>query len=82
MRVGPLIIARRFTYWLLHSLRELAPKTSFWRKAQFDIIRCNLVKVAGRNEETATRIRIALPTNFPYPDSVRLLSRRVAKLPP
>lgn len=69
-------------YRLLHGLRELAPKTSFWRKAQFDIIRCNLLKVAGRIEETATRIRIALPTNFPYPHSLRLLSGRVAKLPP
>jgi hypothetical protein len=47
-----------------------------------DVIRCNLIKVAGRIEETATRIKVALPTNFPYPDSVRLLSRRVAKFPP
>ena len=25
-------------YWLLHTLRGLAPKTSFWRHAQFDTI--------------------------------------------
>jgi hypothetical protein len=76
------LLVHTAAYWLLHSLRELAPKTSFWRKAQFDVIRCNLIKVAGRIEETATRIKVALPTNFPYPDSLRLLSRRVAKFPP
>jgi hypothetical protein len=30
-------------YWLMHSLRDLAPKTSFWRYAQFDIIRLALI---------------------------------------
>jgi hypothetical protein len=69
-------------YWLLHSLRGLAPKTSFWRNAQFDIIRCNLIKVAGCIQETATRIKVALPSNFPYPGSLRRLSGRVVKLPP
>ena len=34
-------------YWLLHTLRGLAPKASFWRDAQFDTIRLALVKVAG-----------------------------------
>jgi hypothetical protein len=26
-------------YWLMHTLRGLAPKTSFWRDAQFDTLR-------------------------------------------
>jgi hypothetical protein len=30
-------------YWLLHSLRGLAPKTSFWRDARFDTIRLALI---------------------------------------
>ena len=30
-------------YWLLHMLRSLAPKTSFWRDAQFDTIRLALI---------------------------------------
>jgi hypothetical protein len=42
-------------YWLLHSLRGLAPKTSFWRNAQFDIIRCNLIKVASRKPQPGSR---------------------------
>ena len=53
-------------YWLMLTLRGLAPKTSFWRDAQFDTVRLCLIKVAGRVTEMVTRIRIALPTAFPY----------------
>jgi hypothetical protein len=53
-------------YWLLLTLRGLAPRTSFWRDAQFDTIRLCLVKVAGRVTEMVTRIKIALPSAFPY----------------
>ncbi|MCW2249252.1 hypothetical protein M2352_004912 [Azospirillum fermentarium] len=35
-------------YWLLHTVRGLAPKTSFWREAQFDTLRLGLIKVAAR----------------------------------
>jgi hypothetical protein len=31
-------------YSLLHTLRGLAPKTSFWRDAQFDTIRLALIR--------------------------------------
>jgi Transposase DDE domain group 1 len=48
------------------SLRSLAPKTSFWRDAQADAIRLCLIKVVGRVTEMVTRIRIALPSAFPY----------------
>jgi hypothetical protein len=34
-------------YWLLHTLRGLAPKASFWRAAQFDTLRLALIKVAA-----------------------------------
>ena len=53
-------------YWLMLSLRALAPKTSFWRDAQFDTIRLCLIKLAGRVTEMVTRIKIALPSAFPY----------------
>ena len=32
----------------MHSLQGLAPKTSFWRDDQFDIIRLALIKTAVR----------------------------------
>jgi hypothetical protein len=69
-------------YWLLLTLRRLAPQTSFWRDAQFDTIRLCLIKVAGRITEMVTRIKIALPTAYPYQAGFAMLAGRVAKLPP
>ena len=69
-------------YWLLLTLRRLAPRTSFWRDAQFDTIRLCLIKVAGRVTEMITRIKIALPTAYPYQAGFAMLAARVAKLPP
>lgn len=69
-------------YWLLHTLRGLAPKRSFWRDAQFDTIRLALIKVAARVTEMVTRIKVALPSAFPYQNSFGLLVERATKLPP
>jgi hypothetical protein len=69
-------------YWLMLSLRGLVPKTSFWRDAQFDTIRLCLIKVAGRVAEMVTRIKIALPSAFPYQAGFADLAGRIAKLPP
>jgi hypothetical protein len=69
-------------YWLLHTLRGLAPKASFWRDAQFDTIRLTLIKVAARVTEMKTRIKVALPTSYPHQASWTLLAGRAAALPP
>jgi Transposase DDE domain group 1 len=69
-------------YWLLHTLRGLAPKTSFWRAAQFDTIRIALIKVAARITEMVTRIKVALPSCDPHQTSWALLAARAIKLPP
>lgn len=69
-------------YWLLHMLRDLPPKASFWRVAQFDTIRFALIEVAGRITEMATRIKVTLPSSYPDKESFMLLSARAAKLPP
>ena len=69
-------------YWLMLTLRGLAPRTSFWRNAQFDTIRLCLIKVAGRVTEMVTRIKIALPTAYPYQIGFADLVDRVTKLPP
>jgi len=69
-------------YWLLLTLRRLAPRTSFWRDAQFDTIRLCLIKVAGRITEMVTRIKIALPTAYPCQAGFAMLAARIAKLPP
>src|SRR6266581_2415411 len=69
-------------YWLLLNLRGLAPRTSFWRDAQFDTIRLCLIKVAGRVTEMVTRIKVALPTTYPYQIGFAMLAGQIAKLPP
>lgn len=52
-------------YWLLHSLRQAAPKRSRWRGATFETIRRTFVKVAVRVEELKGKIRLAFPASFP-----------------
>ena len=54
---------------------------SFWRAAQFDTLRLMLIKVAGRVTELATRIRLALPSSYPYRRSLVLLAARAARPP-
>jgi hypothetical protein len=76
------LLVHAAAYWLLHTLRGLAPKTSFWRNARFDTIRLALIKVAGRVTEMVTRIRVALPSAYPCRQSLALLAARAAKLPP
>ena len=75
------LVLHTAAYWLLHTLRGLAPKRSFWRAAQFDTIRLALIKVAGRVTELATRIKLALPSGYPYRDSLTLLAARAARPP-
>ncbi len=68
-------------YWLMLTLRGLAPRTSFWRDAQFDTIRLCLIKVAARVTEMVTRINIALPSAYPYQSGFATLAGRIATLP-
>ena len=69
-------------YWLMLTLRGLAPRNSFWRDAQFDTIRLCLIKVAARVTEMVTRIKVALPACFPYRTGFATLAGQIAKLPP
>ena len=54
-------------YWLLHTLRGLAPETSFWRDAQFDTIRFALTKVAARVTEEDPDQSRALGRSLAFP---------------
>ncbi|CCD03864.1 protein of unknown function (plasmid) [Azospirillum baldaniorum] len=60
----------------------MAPKASFWREAQFDTMRLSLIKVAARVTEMKTRIKLSLPTSFPYQESLTMLAARTVKPPP
>jgi len=69
-------------YWLLHTLRGLAPKTSFWRDAQFDTLRLAFIKIAARVTERITRIKVSLPSSYPYRASFARFAERALALPP
>ena len=58
-----------------------SPKRSFWRDAQLDTIRFALIKVVGRVAELASRIELALPSDYPYRDSLTFLAIRAAQPP-
>jgi hypothetical protein len=63
-------------YWLLHTLRGLAPTSSFWRDAQFDTLRLAFVKIAARVTERVTRVKVSLPSSYPHkPSLARLVGR-------
>ena len=53
-------------YWLLHRLRQAAPRRSLWRKATFETLRRAFLKIAVRIEELKSRVRVALPSAYPY----------------
>ncbi len=53
-------------YWLLHQLRQAAPRRSLWRKATFETLRRTFLKIALRVEELKSRVRVALPSAYPY----------------
>jgi hypothetical protein len=76
------LLVHTAAYWLMHTLRAAAPKTSFWRDAQFDTLRLGLIKIAARVTEMATRIKVSLPTAFAYQQGFTGLAVRLVKLPP
>ena len=69
-------------YWLLSLLRAAAPKRSRWRGATFETVRRAFVKIAVRIEQLKTRIRIALPTAYPYKNMLILLAGKLSAQSP
>ena len=67
-------------YWLMWGLRELMPKRSMWRIAQFDTLRLRLVKIAARVVEMKTTIRVHLPTSCPGQEVLRFALAQIPRL--
>jgi len=65
-------------YWLLHQLRQAAPRRLRWRSATFETIRRAFLKIAVRIEELKSRIRIALPSAYPYGTAMISMAGRIA----
>ena len=60
----------------------MASKTSSWRHAQFDTLRLAFVKIAARVTEFVTRIKVSLPSSYPYKQSLARFAGRARALPP
>jgi len=65
-------------YWLLHQLRQAAPRRSLWRKATFETLRRAFLKVAVRIDELKSRIKIALPSAYPYQKALMTMAGRIS----
>jgi hypothetical protein len=61
-------------YWLLHMLRQAAPKRSRWRGPTFETIRRMFAKVAVRVEELKRRIKLAFPASTPQAAMLALIA--------
>jgi len=53
-------------YVLLHTFRTLHLKGTEWASAQFDTIRLKIIKIGARIIQLSRKIRIHLPTSFPW----------------
>jgi len=58
-------------YVLLHTFRRLHLRGSQWAHAQFSTIRLKLIKIGARVRQLKTRIKIHLPSSFPYKGELR-----------
>ena len=65
-------------YWLLHALRQAAPKRSRWRGATFETIRRAFVKIAVRVEELKGRIKLAFPASYPQRPMLAAMTGTIA----
>ena len=72
------LILHMGAYWLLHALRQTAPKRSPWRRASFQTIRLAFLKIAARITELKSRVTIALPSAYPNQKMLTLLAGKAA----
>jgi len=69
-------------YWLLNQLRQAAPRRSPWRTATFETLRRAFLKIAVRIEELKSRIKIALPSAYPYRKAMIAMAACIAARAP
>jgi hypothetical protein len=53
-------------YVIHHTFRRLHLKGTEWASAQFDTIRCKIIKIGARVIQRTRKIRVHLPTSFPW----------------
>ena len=62
----------------MHQLRQAAPRRSLWRKATFETLRRAFLKIAVRIDELKSRIKIALPSAYPYQKALMTMAGRIS----
>jgi len=60
------LLLHSLAYVLMHTFRRLHLRGGEWAKAQFDTIRLKVLKIGARVRELRTRIKIHLPTSYPW----------------
>jgi len=58
-------------YVIYHTFRALHLKGTQWASAQFDTIRCKIIKIGARIIQRTRKIRIHLPTSLPWKDELQ-----------
>jgi hypothetical protein len=53
-------------YVIFHTFRAFHLKATEWASAQFDTIRCKIIKIGARIIQRTRKIRIHLPSSFPW----------------
>jgi hypothetical protein len=53
-------------YVIFHTFRKLHLNGTEWASAQFDTIRCKIIKIGARLIQRTRKIRIHLPSSFPW----------------
>ncbi len=61
----------------MHQLRQAAPRRSLWRKATFETLRRAFLKIAVRVEKLKSRVRVALPSAYPYQPALIAVAARI-----
>jgi hypothetical protein len=65
-------------YWLLYTIRESGLKGTDLARAQFNTIQNKVLKIGIRVEEMITRIKLHLPTSYPFKDLLRRLIKNLS----
>lgn len=60
------LLLHSLAYGLMHTFRRLHLRGGEWAKAQFSTIRLKVLKIGARVRELRTRIKIHLPTSYPW----------------
>lgn len=68
-------------YWFLHQLRERLAETSPLKRGTFETLRSQLIKVAVRVTELASRIKLSFPSGCPRQGDLKQLCQAAVSSP-